>query len=88
MGRTGRGGRRGKAVTLFIEDDAPRLQAIAECMRKAGCHVPEWMLMLKRGQSKRSRAQKAEKQSAGLGQTAYDKQKRAHKLQIIRQSKV
>ena len=38
-GLAGRAGRRGEAVTFGVEEDAPRLQTIADCMRKAGCTV-------------------------------------------------
>lgn len=76
-------------MTLFVEEDSPQLQAIADCMRKAGCHVPEWMLLLKRSRRKGPGAQKSQQSGQGLGaHTAYDKQKRAQKKQMILQSKV
>ena len=62
-------------MTLFVEEDAPWLQAIADCMRKAGCHVPEWMLHLRRTRKKGPGAQKPQQSRQGLGaHTAYDKQ--------------
>ena len=81
IGRTGRAGRRGRAVTFFIEDDAARLQAIANCMRRAGCDVPEWMLLLRRGRAKPVTACITERQ-------AYEKRAAAHKKQVVQQSKV
>lgn len=81
VGRTGRAGRRGTAVTFFVEEDAPRLQAIADCMRRAGCAVPEWMLLLQRGRSKRA----AEAISSS---SEYDRKQREHRKRLIAQSKV
>jgi ATP-dependent RNA helicase DDX52/ROK1 len=46
VGRSGRAGRPGSAVTLFTEEDAERgdLRAIANVMKNSGCDVPDWML--------------------------------------------
>ncbi len=46
IGRSGRAGRPGAAVTLFTEEDAGRgdLRAIANVMKNSGCDVPDWML--------------------------------------------
>lgn len=48
IGRTGRGGRKGLAVTFFTEDDMAYLRTIANVMKLSGCDVPEWMLSLKK----------------------------------------
>jgi superfamily II DNA/RNA helicase len=81
VGRTGRAGRHGQAITFFIEDDAARLQAIADCIRRAGCDVPEWMLLLRRGRAKPIKSCITEK-------LAHEQRARAHKRQIIEHSKV
>jgi ATP-dependent RNA helicase DDX52/ROK1 len=47
IGRTGRAGHTGKAVTFFTEADVPRLRSIANVMKLSGCDVPEWMLSIK-----------------------------------------
>lgn len=47
IGRTGRAGRTGEAVTLFTEQDLPRLRPIANVVKLSGCEVPEWMLGIK-----------------------------------------
>lgn len=46
IGRTGRAGSKGKAITFFTRDDAPYLKSIVNVMRLSGCQVPEWMLSL------------------------------------------
>ncbi|EOD11447.1 hypothetical protein EMIHUDRAFT_51983, partial [Emiliania huxleyi CCMP1516] len=47
IGRTGRAGMRGKAVTFFTEQEArPSLRSIANVMKASGCGVPDWMLRL------------------------------------------
>lgn len=48
IGRTGRAGREGDAITFFTESDTGYLRGIANVMRTAGCEVPEWMLRLRK----------------------------------------
>lgn len=48
IGRTGRAGRRGRAITFFTEHDMQYLRSIANVMQLSGCHVPAWMLSLKK----------------------------------------
>lgn len=48
IGRTGRAGRRGAAVTLFTAEDAPLLRAVGTVARAAGADVPDWMLSQRR----------------------------------------
>ncbi|CAO2644613.1 Probable ATP-dependent RNA helicase DDX52 [Lemmus lemmus] len=43
IGRTGRAGNRGKAVTFFTEDDKPLLRSVANVIQQAGCPVPEYI---------------------------------------------
>ncbi|CED82675.1 p-loop containing nucleoside triphosphate hydrolase protein [Phaffia rhodozyma] len=47
IGRTGRAGRDGQAITFFNNEDGANLKMIANVMRQSGCEVPEWMLALK-----------------------------------------
>jgi len=47
IGRTGRAGHKGKAITLFTIEDFENLRTIVGVMRQSGCEVPEWMLRLK-----------------------------------------
>ncbi|GAA5877321.1 hypothetical protein JCM8547_003833 [Rhodosporidiobolus lusitaniae] len=46
IGRTGRAGKEGRAVTFFTKADAGHLKTIVNVMRQSGCSVPEWMLAL------------------------------------------
>ncbi|KAG2440629.1 hypothetical protein HYH02_010208 [Chlamydomonas schloesseri] len=48
IGRTGRAGHTGEAITFFTEEDSPALRPIANQIRAAGGAVPDWMLALKR----------------------------------------
>ena len=48
IGRTGRAGHTGKAITFFTEKDVENLRSIANVMREAGCPVPDYMLKLKK----------------------------------------
>ncbi|BES98412.1 ATP-dependent RNA helicase [Nesidiocoris tenuis] len=52
VGRTGRAGMRGRAVTFFTNEDRPALRSIARVMKDSGCPVPEYMLTLKDGRRK------------------------------------
>ncbi|XP_076649186.1 DExD-box helicase 52 [Halictus rubicundus] len=55
IGRTGRAGHRGKAVTFFTEQDTPNLRSIAAVMRESGCNVPDYMLAMKKHTKKERR---------------------------------
>ena len=48
IGRTGRAGQRGEAVTLFSLNDTRNLPIVVNVMRESGCEVPEWMSQLKK----------------------------------------
>ena len=103
IGRTGRAGRLGEAVTFFEEDDAANLRAIANVMRGAGCEVPEWMLLLKKGQAPghnnsaagdRGNGNRPSKHRTATAKVpisvrgAFESRDASRKEQIIRQSKV
>uniref|UniRef100_A0A672RNZ3 ATP-dependent RNA helicase n=1 Tax=Sinocyclocheilus grahami TaxID=75366 RepID=A0A672RNZ3_SINGR len=55
IGRTGRAGHKGKAITFFTEDDKPLLRSIATVIKMAGCPVPDYMIGLKKIKSKLKR---------------------------------
>ncbi|GAA5886467.1 hypothetical protein JCM5296_001917 [Sporobolomyces johnsonii] len=46
IGRTGRAGKEGRAITFFTKADAGHLKTIVNVMRQSGCDVPAWMLAL------------------------------------------
>ncbi|GAA6061522.1 hypothetical protein JCM10212_004512 [Sporobolomyces blumeae] len=46
IGRTGRAGKEGRAITFFTKADAGHLKTIVNVMRQSGCEVPEWMVAL------------------------------------------
>uniref|UniRef100_A0A7N6AHY7 Probable ATP-dependent RNA helicase DDX52 n=1 Tax=Anabas testudineus TaxID=64144 RepID=A0A7N6AHY7_ANATE len=52
IGRTGRAGHQGKAVTFFTENDKPLLRSIANVIKQAGCPVPDYMIGFKKIHSK------------------------------------
>ncbi|XP_076025095.1 putative ATP-dependent RNA helicase DDX52 [Genypterus blacodes] len=52
IGRTGRAGHQGKAVTFFTENDKPLLRSIANVIKQAGCPVPDYMTGFKKIHSK------------------------------------
>lgn len=56
IGRTGRAGHIGKAVTFFTEEDSENLRMIANVVKQSGCDVPEWMLSLPKQEKKRKRS--------------------------------
>lgn len=45
IGRTGRGGREGKAVTFFTKEDKQAIKPVLNVMKQSGCHdgYSEWM---------------------------------------------
>jgi ATP-dependent RNA helicase DDX52/ROK1 len=47
IGRTGRAGNRGVAITLFTEADMPNIRSIANVVKLSGCEVPDWMLKIR-----------------------------------------
>eukprot|EP00758_Cryptobia_borreli_P003198 Tbor_TRINITY_DN3601_c0_g1::TRINITY_DN3601_c0_g1_i1::g.424::m.424/K14779/DDX52, ROK1; ATP-dependent RNA helicase DDX52/ROK1 len=52
VGRTGRAGKQGNAITFFTEDDKNRLPMIVQIVKDSGSPVEEWMLKLKISKTK------------------------------------
>ncbi|KAG0484330.1 hypothetical protein HPP92_008409 [Vanilla planifolia] len=59
IGRSGRAGRPGEAITLFTEEDKPFLRNIANVMKDSGCEVPAWILALPKLRKKKHRPKRA-----------------------------
>eukprot|EP00066_Takifugu_rubripes_P020660 XP_011609926.1 PREDICTED: probable ATP-dependent RNA helicase DDX52 [Takifugu rubripes] len=55
IGRTGRAGHKGKAITFFTENDKPLLRGIANVIKQAGCPVPDYITGFKKIPSKAKR---------------------------------
>ncbi|XP_041955087.1 probable ATP-dependent RNA helicase DDX52 [Alosa sapidissima] len=55
IGRTGRAGHKGKAITFFTEDDKPLIRSIATVIKQAGCPVPDYMVGFKKLETKQKR---------------------------------
>ena len=43
VGRTGRAGHKGKAITLFTNEDKAILRRLADLLKQSNCEVPEWI---------------------------------------------
>ncbi|KAL6256289.1 hypothetical protein P5V15_012405 [Pogonomyrmex californicus] len=55
IGRTGRAGHKGQAITFFTQQDTVNLRSIAAVMRASGCNVPDYMLAMKKHSKKERR---------------------------------
>ncbi|XP_029142425.1 probable ATP-dependent RNA helicase DDX52 [Protobothrops mucrosquamatus] len=55
IGRTGRAGHTGKAITFFTEDDKPLLRSIASVIQRGGCPVPDYIKHFRKLQSKQKK---------------------------------
>ncbi|XP_068661179.1 DEAD-box ATP-dependent RNA helicase 57 [Aristolochia californica] len=58
IGRCGRAGRTGDAISLYTEEDVPFLRNIANVIAASGCEVPSWMLSLQKLRKKKHRPQR------------------------------
>ncbi|URD84579.1 DEAD-box ATP-dependent RNA helicase, partial [Musa troglodytarum] len=58
IGRSGRAGRPGEAVTFFTEEDKSFLRNIANVMAASGCEVPSWILALPKLRKRKHRPQR------------------------------
>ncbi|KAG8863412.1 RNA-dependent ATPase rok1 [Serendipita sp. 405] len=68
IGRTGRAGREGIAITYFTNDDAPYLKSIVNVLLQSGQSVPEWMLKLQKPSKKKRRLMgKAQQNQPSVG---------------------
>lgn len=47
IGRTGRAGKEGEAITFFTESDKERLPHIINVLKNSGCDLPDWLRNIK-----------------------------------------
>jgi len=89
IGRTGRGGREGKAVTLYTKEDAIAIKPIINVMKQSGSEYDEWM-------DNMTKISKKDKKNIKNGQIKRKeistvpkivKQKRKQKQEMIKASK-
>ena len=89
IGRTGRAGRDGEAITFFTEQDKERLPSIINVLRNSGCELPDWLKNLK-GIARRD-YKKATKKPVKRNDIStvpkYDKEKAKKRKNIIADSK-
>jgi len=55
LGRSGRAGRTGEAITFYTEEDIPFLRNVANLMAASGCEVPSWLMELQKKKWKKHR---------------------------------
>lgn len=58
IGRSGRAGKIGHAITYFTDNDLPFLRKIVNIIRETGCKVPDYMLELKDSSKREKRKKK------------------------------
>lgn len=77
IGRTGRGGRKGEAITFFTDKDKTLLRDVATIVQRSGGQVPEYMLKMKKAsrQDKRKMAKNAVFRE-GITKESRDKQRK------------
>ena len=89
IGRTGRAGQEGSAVTLFTEEDIPNLRPIANVIKLSGGTIPEWMLNIPKLNTKKKRALRySAPERRGISTSSgYGVAQKKRKMNIIAQSK-
>ncbi|XP_074268898.1 DEAD-box ATP-dependent RNA helicase 57 [Silene latifolia] len=58
VGRCGRAGRQGEAITLYTEQDVPFLRNIANVIAQSGSEVPSWIMSMRKTKWKRHTPQR------------------------------
>ena len=86
IGRTGRAGQEGEAITFFTENDMPMVRSIANVIRLSGGEVPDWMLSLKKmGNKKRKKLITHAPERYSISTTAkYDMKRISKKRKMMR----
>jgi len=89
IGRTGRAGLSGEAVTFFSNEDVGFLRSIANVMAQSGCDVPAWMTALHRpSKNKRKQFAKSAPERKDIVEVPkFVKDKANKRRQMIKDSK-
>ncbi|KAH9619344.1 hypothetical protein KSS87_003811 [Heliosperma pusillum] len=58
VGRCGRAGRQGEAITFYTEEDVPFLRNIANVITQSGSEVPSWIMSMRKTKWKRHTPQR------------------------------
>ncbi|KAF4712816.1 DEAD (Asp-Glu-Ala-Asp) box polypeptide 52, partial [Perkinsus olseni] len=94
VGRTGRAGNKGEAVTMFTTEDKPYLRPIISVMKQSGLDIPSWLNDLPhpnkaKGISKQKNSEYKKPLDRGHLTTlsGYDRQRIAKRKQMIAMSK-
>lgn len=84
IGRTGRGGRQGEAITFFTDKDKTLLRDVASIVQRSGGQVPEYMLKMKKAsrQDKRKMAKSAVARE-GITKESREKQRKQRKRKLM-----
>ncbi|GFY39112.1 probable ATP-dependent RNA helicase DDX52 [Trichonephila inaurata madagascariensis] len=72
IGRTGRAGATGRAITYFTSDDVENLKTIAQVIKDAGCEVPSYIMNLKTKKKRRTEFNRPIKREKITTASTYD----------------
>ncbi|EPX74431.1 ATP-dependent RNA helicase Rok1 [Schizosaccharomyces octosporus yFS286] len=89
IGRTGRAGHSGKAITFFTKDDSEYVKLVAGVMKASGCEVPEWILSLPKPskETKKKLKKSPPKRKKITTRASYDRHKELRKKEHIKKLK-
>jgi ATP-dependent RNA helicase DDX52/ROK1 len=93
IGRTGRAGRKGEAITFFTEEDQPLMRPVINVIRNSECKVPQWLIdslpkLIRDKKVRKNPEFLVKAKRASIDTTSgYDKAKIKHKLQMKEMSK-
>ncbi|CAO3629966.1 unnamed protein product [Mucor hiemalis] len=88
IGRTGRAGREGEAITYYTQDDLQYMKGVVNVMKDSGCDVPDWMLNIKNMTNNQKQKMRQGINRDHIDSTSkYDKYNQNKKKEMIEASK-
>ena len=87
MGRSGRAGKRGEAITLYSEDDTHMLRMVAKVIVASGGQVPARMLRLSKKETKKQFDTRRKKEDAAIEANSIGQKKGGKRATISTVSK-